>query len=443
MRAFVTAASIAAAAFLSCFSAASADDERIQRVISPGGIEAWLVEESAIPMIAVEIGFEGGALLDSDEQLGVASFTASMIDEGAGEYDSQDFAERLEELSARMSFEATREQFYVGLRTLTETRDESFALLKTALTEPRFDDEPLERVRNQILVSLKRAKTDPNTMASRAWYETMLKGSPFARPISGHEETIEKLSADDLRAAFAEMIAKSRMKIGVVGDIDAETLGPLLDATFGELSEGRALPSKRYTVRSEGGLMIVDQDVPQSVAVFGHKGVDRDDPDFIPAYVLNYVLGGGSFESRLTKEVRVERGLAYSVYSYLNPITGAPLYMGGVATANERIAESLDVIKDEWNRIAEGISAEELEAAKKYLTGSYALRFDSNAKIARYLVGAQVADLGIDYIDIRNGLVEAVTLDDVKRIADRMIKPENLFTVVVGRPEGLESTEGG
>jgi zinc protease len=183
---------------------------------------------------------------------------------------------------------------------------------------------------------------------------------------------------------------------------------------------------------------VVEQDVPQSVAVFGHKGLMRDDPDFIPAFVMNYVLGGGSFSSRLTEEVREKRGLAYSVYSYLSATDGAGLYMGGVQTANERIAESLEVIKAEWARLAaEGLTEEDLNKAKTYLTGSFPLRFDSNSKIANYLLFAQMEDLGLDYINTRNGLIEAVTLEDVKRVAARLLKPEELSFVVVGKPVGL------
>lgn len=414
-------------------------EDRIQRVISPGGIEAWLVEEHAIPMIAVEIGWEGGARLDPDEALGAAYFVSGMVEEGAGPYDSQQFAARLEELSARMSYDTTREGFYIGMRTLTGTRDESFDLLRIALTEAHFEDEPLERVRDQILVGIENDTNDPNAIAAKAWYAEMLPDTPYARPMKGTAESVAALSADDLRASYAAMTARSRMKIGVVGDIDAETLGPLLDKTFGDLPMGEPFDAGSFDVRGGGGLRIIEEEVPQSVVMFGHEGLLRDDPDFLVAYVLNHILGGGGFESRLTDEVREKRGLAYSVYSYLNPFRGAGLYMGGVATSNERVAESIDIIRAEWAKLAEeGVSAEELEDAKKYLTGSYALRFDSNAKIARYLVGAQMTDLGIDYIDVRNGLVEAITLEDMKRVAARLLQPEDLFTVVVGMPEGLE-----
>lgn len=437
MRSFIYAAAICAVSLVSP-AFAETTSERIQRVVSPGGIEAWLVEEHAIPMISVEIGFAGGALLEPEGKEGAGSFVAGMLDEGAGPYDSRAYAAKLDELSSKLSFDSSRDGFYVGMRTLTENAGETFELLQTVLTAPRFDEEPLERVRNQIIVGIKRAAKDPDSLASKNWYKMMVPGSPYAR--SSTEESINSITANDLSALFRNMVVQNRMKIGVVGDIDAETLAGLLDATFGALPKGDALEVPEIEVRQAGGTLIVEQDIPQSVAIFGHEGVLRDDPDFIPAYVMNYVLGGGGLTSRLTEEVREKNGLAYGVYSYLNPMKGAGLYMGSVATANERVAKSLELIRQEWKRMAEGgLSAEELDAAKRYLTGAYALRFDSNAKIARYLVGAQEAELGIDYIDRRNGLVDAVTLEDISRVAERLLHEDRLFVVVVGKPDGLEN----
>lgn len=434
MLAFLCALLIAPAAM------AIEGSSRIQRVISPGGIEAWLVEEHAIPMVAVEIGFQGGARLDPEGKEGAAFLAAALIEEGAGDMDAQAFKRRLEDLNARMSFESTRDDFYVGMRALTENLEDSFDLLSIALTEPRFDPKPVERVRAQVLSSLKSDTVDPQTQAGKAWMQAMFAGTPYARPPKGEIETVQALTREDLVGVYPRMAAKNRMIIGVVGDIDAETLAPLLDETFGGLPEDDPLDETLLEPRQDGGIELIRAEVPQSVAVFGHRGFMRDDPDFIPAYVMNYIFGGGGFESRLTKEVREKNGLAYSVYTYLSPMDRAGVYLGGVATANERVAQSLDLIRKEWRRIAEeGVSEDELERAKKYLTGAFALRFDSNAKIARYLVGLQGAGLGIDYIDTRNDLVEAVTVEDIARVADRLYKPDDLFMVVVGNPENLET----
>jgi zinc protease len=177
--------------------------------------------------------------------------------------------------------------------------------------------------------------------------------------------------------------------------------------------------------------------MPQSVVTFGQPGPKRKDEDFIPSYILNYIIGGGGFASTLMTEVREKRGLAYSVYTYLYPLQHTGIMLGGVATKNEAVKESIDVIKGELTRIAaNGPSAEELDNAKRYLTGSYALRFDSSPKIADILLWLQLEDLGIDYIDKRNSMIDAVTMDDIKRVA-KLIKPDDLVITVVGQPEGL------
>lgn len=418
---------------------AYAAGDRIQRVISPGGIEAWLVEEPAIPMVAVEIMFSGGARVDADGQEGAAYLTSGLIEEGAGDMDSQGFALRKEDLSARIGFNSGRDDFTVGMRSLTTNLNESFELLHIALTEPTFEQRQIDRVRDQVLSGMKSDLVDPNTQGATEWFKQMFPGTSYGRPTKGTPESIATLTRDDLIETYARMVVKSRMFIGVVGDIDAATLGPLLDKTFGDLPKGEALDMTPIEPADVSGIHLIQADIPQSSAIIGQKGILRGDDDFIIAYVMNHILGGGGFGSRLTTEVREKNGLAYSVYSYLNPFDRAGLYMGGVATANERVKQSLDLIRAEWARMAdEGVTEEELETAKKYLTGAFALRFDSNAKIARYIAGMQSAGLDIDYIDARNDLVNAVSVEDVNRVAGELLKPDELFIVVVGNPEDLE-----
>ena len=439
MRRCAALCSLALVAVLSVSAAAQAA-ARIQRVVSPGGIEAWLVEERAVPIISISIGFRGGASRDSAEEAGLARLFAGMLEEGAGPYDSAGFAERADEIAARLSFGASSDSVRVGASMLVDQRDESLELFRLALNEPRFDAEPLARVKQQMISAIRQRETDPNSLAALAWYSAAFPNDAYGRPSGGELETVEALTADDLRAARTRLLNKNTMKIGVVGAISADELGPILDALLGDLPDAELpeLPMAEMTAVS--GVEVVDFDAPQSTVVFGHRGIPRDDPDFIPAYIANYILGGGGFESRLMQEVREKRGLAYGVYAYLSPRDRAALYMGGVGTANERVAESIAVIREQWRRLAaEGVSEAELQKAQRYLTGAFPLRFDSNGKIASYLVGAQMDDLGIDYIDIRNDLVEAVTVDDIKRVAARVLQPDDLFFVVVGKPEGVVS----
>jgi zinc protease len=414
----------------------------IQRVVSPGGIEAWLVEEPAIPMVAIEAAFAGGAALDPEGAEGAANFMAAMLEEGAGDLSAVEFAGSAQLLGARFSFGAGRDSVTVSARILSEALEESVDLLRLALVAPRFDDEPMRRVRGQILSSLRSDETDPNAIARKTFFAAAFPDDPYGRPTDGTLDSVAALSAQDLEAARARLLHRGGLKVGVVGDITAEALGPLLDRLFGDLPAAPPPELPMTALEKPGGLTLVDFPAPQSTVMFGHAGPLRDDPDFIPLYVLNYILGGGGFSSRLTVEVREKRGLAYSTYAYLAPLDRAGLWIGGVGTANERVAESIEVIRQEWRRMAEeGPTDEEIRKAKQYLTGAYPLRFDSNAGIARILVGLQEARLGIDYPEIRNDLVEAVTAEDLRRVAAEWLKPEALAFVVVGQPEGLSATQ--
>ncbi len=429
---------LAALAGLALLAAAPAQALEIQVLKSPGGAVFWLVDEPSIPIVALEISFAGGARLDPEGRAGLANMMAGLIDEGAGDLDAVGFSKARDEVSARFGFSAGRDTMDISARMLVETLEPSVALLATALASPRFDSEPVGRVRAQILSAIAESGTEPGTVAAEAWYAGAFPNHPYGRPRRGTAESVSAITWDDLVAARARLLTRANARIAVVGAIDASRAGRMVDTILAGLEQGTPLVRERTGDIPPPGLRVIELDVPQSAAVFGHAGLARDDPDFIAAYVMNYVLGGGGFASRLMEEVREKRGLAYSVYAYLSVRDETALYLGGVRTANERMAETLEVIKAEWARMAsDGITAEELDRAKRYLTGAFPLRFDSNAKIANYLVFMQEENLGIDYLERRNGLIEAVTLVDVKRVAARLLKPENLSIVVVGQPEGL------
>ena len=428
------------AALLICLSAAfsPAKAMKIQVVTSPGGIKAWLVEAHEVPLIAMRFAFEGGTAQDPENKSGLAYFVSGMLDEGAGDLKSVAFQERIEETAIRMSFDANRDVFLGSFQTLSEKADEGIKLLRMALNEPRFDGDAVERIRGQILAGLEFDLNDPQNVAALEWDKLAFADHPYARPVKGTKKSIAKIGSDDLKGYAANVFARDRLKVAVVGDIDVETLGKVLDQVFGELPETGALKNVPEAAPPIGPQRkVVEMNVPQSVAQFGHRAFKRQDEDFIASYVLNYILGGGGFSSRLMEEVREKRGLAYSVYSYVHPLERAAVYAGNVATKNEAIGQSLDVIRSEIARMAkEGPNAEELQKAKQYLTGSYALRFDTSNKIASQLIWIQIQELGLDYIDKRNGLIEAVSLEDVKRVAKRLLKADGLIVTIVGKPEG-------
>lgn len=415
-------------------------DVDIVEVTSPGGIKAWLVEDHSIPFTALELRFRGGASLDAPDKRGAVNMMTALLEEGAGDLDARGFARSLEALAASFRYRAATDDIAISARLLTENRDAGVDLLRASLHEPRFDPDAIERIRAQILTGLRADEKDPNTLASQAFDAMAYGDHPYATSMDGTVASLSSLTHDDLFAAHEAVFARDRLYVGAVGDITPEALGALLDELLADLpAEGAPMPPVAE-VTIDGGITVVPFDTPQSVAIFGHAGIAQEDPDFFAASVLNQVLGGGSFESRLMQEVREKRGLTYGVYSYLAPRDHAAVYLGQVASANERIAETISVIRAEWAKAArEGVSAKEVADAKTYMTGAYPLRFDGNGPIARIMVGMQMLGLSIDYIPTRNDRVEAVTLDDVNRVAAELLDPEALHFVVVGRPEGLET----
>lgn len=429
---------IAAAAVYLCLLGGKAHAVEIQRVTSPGGIEAWLVEQHTIPLVALRFAFRGGAKLDPDDKIGLSVLAAATIDEGAGDLDSQAFQKRLEELAIKLGFQADHDAFHGSLQTLTENTSEAFRLTRMALTAPRFDPEPVARIKAQMLANLRQAEEKPEAIASKAWFATAFPGHPYGRPADGDPKQISGVSAEDLRKFTARHFVRNGLVIAVVGDIDALRLGKLLDEAFGVLPATSPAPAlAAVIVPAVKQTLVIKRDIPQTVMMFGLPGLLRKDADFIPAYVLNYVLGGGGFNSRLTVEIREKRGLAYSVFTELVPMEQAGLFIGSVATQNERANETVALLRQEMTRLRDdGVTAEELENARTYLIGSYALRFDSNSKIAEQLLAYQLDHLGIDYMERRNDLMRAVTLDDVNRVGKRLLDPHNLLLVSVGQPNG-------
>lgn len=421
------------------FAGATAQAEMdIQVIESPGGIKAWLVEEHSIPFVALELRFQGGASLDLEGKRGATNLMVGLLNEGAGDLDARGFVEAAEEIAAQLSYDVGDDTVSVSAQFLTETRDAAVALLRDSIIAPRFDEDAVERVRRQVLSGIRSSENDPDDIAQEAFAHEFYGDHPYGTPLEGTVESVSGLTRDDLIAAHQGVMTRDKVYVSAAGDITAEELGALLDELLQDLPEtGLPLPAD-LQIETEAGVSVIPFDTPQSVAVFGHAGIKRDDPDFFAAYVMNVVFGGGGFEARLMNEVREKRGLTYGVSSYLLPKDHAALYIGRVASANDRIAQAIEVIQAEWAKLAaEGVTEDELRRAKTYLTGAYPLRFDGNRPIARILVGMQMDNLSPDYVKTRNANIEAVTLEDVKRVAVDLVQPEALRFIVVGQPEGL------
>jgi len=432
----------ATAAFAAAIWAVPAAAEiEVKEITSPGGIDAWLVEAHEIPFIAIEILFEGGANLDHQGKRGAVNLMTALIEEGSGEMGAQEFQLALESIAADFGYDVSDDALSVSARFLAETREEAVDLLHQSLTEPRFDEDALDRVRAQVVANIRSRAQDPGDIASDTFYSMAFGDHPYGSDLSGTLDSVGGLTREDMLQAFEDTIVRSRAHVSVVGDITAEDAGLMLDELFEGLpADGPELPPS-IEVGIDGGVTVIDFPSPQSVAFFGHEGMDRNDPDFFAAHILNEILGGSGRQSILMEEVREKRGLTYGVGSYLVPKEHAALYLGSVASANDRVAQAIEVIRSEWARLAEdGITEEQLAEAKTYITGEYPLRFDGNARIANILVGMQFTGLPADYIETRNTQIEAVTLEDVNRVAAELLKPEALHFVVVGQPEGLSDS---
>jgi zinc protease len=421
--------------------APTAHATQIQRVTSPGGIEAWVVHEPS-PLIAVEFAFMGGSEQDPPDKPGVAYLAASVWDDGAGDLDAKAFHARLENKSIGLSFSAGRDHVRGSLRALTVNRDEAFDYLRLALTAPRFDTDAVERAREQMLSRLQRQSTSPNDIASRTWWQTAFPNHPYGWPVTGTPDSMARITIDDLKTFTRHVLARGKLKASIVGDIEVADVGALLDRTFGGLpAEPELAPVSDVTMQGLGRLIVVPMDVPQAVVTFGTRGIARNDPDFMAAYIVNHILGGGAFSSRLYQEVREKRGLAYGVYDSLTWLDHSAVLIGGTATRSAVTGEAINIIESEIHRLAEtGPLEKEVADAKSFLEGSYALGLDTSPKIASQLVQMQLDNLGIDYIDRRSGLIEAVTMADTRRVAKRLLDA-GLLVTVVGQPQGVTSTE--
>jgi len=416
------------------WSAPSHAAARIQHLISPGGIEAWFVQDATVPLIAMEYAFGGGATQDPADKPGVGNLVADLLDEGSGDLDSNTFHERLDRRAIELSFTSTRDYFRGSLRMLKDNKDEAFDLLRMSLTSPHFDSADVERIRSQVLSGLRRDSTNPSALAGRKFLEIAYGDHPYGRQASGTLESVPKIDVADLKDYVRRVLARDTLKIAVVGDVDPAALGALLDKTFGGLPAKASLtPVPDVEAAKPPQRAFIPLDVPQTVVTFGGPGFMRHDPNFMAAYVVNHILGGGGLSSRLYHEVREKRGLAYSVYETLLWMDHSALFIGNTGIRADRAGETVDAVNKEIRRIAEdGPTQTELDEAKSYLKGSQMLALDTSSKLASALLQYQIDKLPIDYIEKRNAIVDAVTLDDAKKAA-RRLWGQGLLTVVVGR----------
>ncbi|MFO1248894.1 MAG: pitrilysin family protein [Alphaproteobacteria bacterium] len=424
---------LAAAAILAM--TASTQAANIQNIDLGKKAEVWFAEDHTVPIVAFNISLPAGSAYDPAGKAGLAAFTGAMIDEGAGNLDSKAFHEALANKAISFSARADRDYLTISISTLKENVPEALHLLQMALTHPRFEGEALQRVRTQIIQSLQQEQAEPPRVASRGFARQFFGGHAYAHPVTGEIDSISAINAADLKAFARAHWVKNGLKVAVAGDITAPVLAKLLGETFQPVS-GAAVPALPNVGRlGSPGIHVIPLPVPQPSAIFGLPGIMRHDPDFIPGYVANYILGGGGFSSRLTDEVRVKRGLTYGISTSLTSYSKASVLQGSVATRADAIRQTVQVVKDTLAQFAkDGPTQQELDDAKTYLTGSFPLAFASNSGTAAQLGAFQRQNLDIGYVARRNAMIQAVTLADVKRVSKKLFDPARLTVVIGGSP---------
>jgi zinc protease len=431
------AAALIAAVLLWLPAAAGAVDIRV--VTTPMGLKAWLVQDKSAPALSLAFSFSGGAASDPAGQSGVTNLMATLLTDGAGSLGAQAFKQRQEDAAASLSFSASLDRLGGSLRVLSANREEGFELLRLALTQPRFDGDMVEQRRAQIIAALNQANQRPASVAARTLMETEFSGHPYAKDPDGTADDLKKLTPQALKQRAAALLMRNGLIVAAVGDIEEAELARLLDRAFGGLPAGTPPPLPTdWTPPARPHTVVVERLVPQSTALLALPAITRDDPDWYAALALNHILGGGGQQSRLFSEVREKRGLAYGASSSLRNYRTAGVLVISTASANERIAEALRVVRAELARLrTEGPTEQELADAKTYLTGALALSLDSSRAISGLLHSMQVDNLTPDHLTRRASLIAAVKMDDVRRLARRLLREELLTTVVVGKPAGI------
>jgi zinc protease len=407
----------------------------VQVVTSPGGITAWLVQEDFVPMVAMEMAWRGGSANEPAGKDGVGWLLAYMMNEGAGDFDTTAYGARMEDLSMDFGCGVSMDWMNCSFVTLTATEDESFEMLRLAFSDLRMDSEPFERAKRELVAGLNAAEMDAKTLASRAMNDAIVPGHPYSRYPTPH--SVAAAGKGDVRGLKQQLMTRDRLLVVVVGDISADELKVRLDQVFGSLPASSRLPTAtdarpRPASRSP---IVTKLAQPQTLVLFSGPGIRREDPDFYAAYLLNYILGGGGLSSRLSEDIREKRGLTYGVATGLSVQPHLWRWTGSSSTMNQTAGEVVRLVRENIARLGkDGPTEQELADAKAYITGAFPLAFDSNAKIARNLLGFRQDGMGVDYVQERNSHFEAVTLEDVKRVATEYMKPEAFTFVLVGEP---------
>ena len=412
----------------------------IQEITSPGGIKAWLVEDHNVPVISMEFTFKNaGSKQDPADKQGLARMVSNTLDEGAGNLDSQSFQKQLRDMAITLGYSASRDDLSGSLKTITANRSKAFELLRLSLTAPRFDEEPVARMRQAKQARIRSSLSDPEWIAARLLNDVAFAGDPYAQNSGGTISSLARITPEDLRTFAAANLARDNLVVAVAGDITAKELGKKLDEIFGDLPAASAVAEiPPATLQNQGSVITYQKDIPQSIIEILQPGIGRDDPDYHNAQVMNFILGASGFGSRLMEEIREKRGLTYGIYTYMQDFDQIKTLGISTSTENKNAGEMLSLIQAEWHKMLDApVTQEELESAQNYLIGSLPLSMTSTDKIAGLLLGLQREGLSTTYLDERAAAISAARIEDIRRVAQRFLDTDSFVTVIVGKPENI------
>lgn len=420
--------------FLLVMSSALLAGPNIERWDTSNGARVLYVAAPELPMVDLRLVFDAGSARDAIP--GVGYLTNALLEEGAGEWDADRIAERLEGVGAEMSTGSMRDMACVSLRSLTEEQalETAIQTLSQVLAAPRFEPEALERLRKTVLVSLNHDDQSPASVAKKAFMRAVFGEHPYAVNSEGTRASVEQISRDDVLAHFRDYYVAENAIIAIVGAVDRRQAESLAERAAQGLEAGSRAPALPAVADlQEAQTLSLPFPSSQSHILMGQPGMHRGDSDYFVLYVGNHILGGSGLVSQLSEEVREKRGLSYSVYSYFSPMRRNGPFLIGAQTQNAKAEEALQVMRDTLQRfIDQGPTGQELEAAKQNITGGFPLRIASNSKILEYIAMIGFYDLPLDYLDHFVERVESVTVDQIRDAFQRRVKPDRMVTVVVG-----------
>ena len=418
----------------------------IEQWRTTNGVKTLFVAAPELPMLDVAITFDAGSGRDA-ELAGLSQLTHSLLNSGTGALDADAIAEQFEDVGAQYGVSVNLDRSSVALRSLTdkELLEPALKTFIEVLTQPSFPTKDFQRLKNQALISIKDSAQRPGDIASRAFYKAVYGEHPYANPTLGFKETIESIGLEDVKNFHQQYLVANNAMIAIVGGIDIAQAKKIAERISARLTQGAKPEPLPPPISSKN---IADIYIPypsqQAHVYLGHLGIQRGHPDYYKLYTGNHILGGGGFTSRLVKEVRVERGLSYSVYSYFFPLHLPGPFTLGLQTRSDQAQQAAEVSLQTIKKfVSEGPTAEELASAKNNIIGGFPLRIDSNRDILGYLSLIGFYDVPLDYLTSFTDKVSAVTEDDVRSAFSKHLHPNNLVKIVVGGPENANKISSG